>query len=112
MSFRQLDDGISDTQGVTGEESIIVSNFNRFEIDITLQQTSNDNLILSTLYNGTKTLGLTYPVTFEDASGQTKLAGTSGRFLKFADFGYGKDVESRTWTLRVGHMEGILGGNT
>lgn len=111
LAFRQLDEGVSDTQGVTGEESIIISNFNRFEVDITLQQTSTDNEALSRLYNGTKSLGLVYPVTFEDASGQTRLGGTSGRFLKFADFGYAKDPETRTWTMRVGHMEGILGGN-
>lgn len=111
LAVRQMDEAISDSQGVTGEESIVISNLNRFEIDITLQQTSTDNELLSRLYNATKTLGLTYPVTVEDASGQTQLSGTSGRLMKFADFSYAKDPETRTWTMRVGHMEGILGGN-
>lgn len=111
LAFRQVDEGVSDRQGITGEESVIISVQDRFEIDITLMQTSNDNLILSGLYQGTKKLGLVYPVTFRDASGQTIMAGTSGRFRKFADFGYGKDPTNRTWTMVVGHMDGVLGGN-
>jgi hypothetical protein len=39
------------------------------------------------------------------------LAGTSGYFKKLPDFGYGKDPENRTWTMTVGHMDGLLGGN-
>ena len=111
LAFRQIDEAISDRQGNTGEIVVIVSNMNRFEIDITLNQASNDNLILSSLYQATVKLGLVYPVTFEDSSGQTKLAGTSGYFKKMPDFGYAKDPENRTWTITVGHMDGLLGGN-
>jgi hypothetical protein len=53
LAFRQIDEGVSDRQGNTGEISVIISTQNRFEVDITVQQTSNDNLILSGLYQGT-----------------------------------------------------------
>jgi hypothetical protein len=111
LAFRQIDEGLSDRQGITGEISLVVSTQNRFEVDITLMQTSNDNLILSSLYQASAKSGVVYPVTFNDASGQTVLAGTSGYFKKFPDFGYAKDPENRTWTMTVGHMDGLLGGN-
>lgn len=111
LAFRQLDEGISDRQGNTGEIAVIVSNMNRFEVDITLLQTSNDNLILSSLYQATVKTGTVFPITFKDANGQTVLAGASGYFKKFPDFGYAKDPENRTWTMTVGHMDGLLGGN-
>jgi len=111
LTFSQVDDAVSDKQGVTGELAIAISNLNRFEVNITVLQTSTDNLALSRLYQGTIKSGLVYPVTFRDDSGQTVMAGTSGFFKKFADFGYAKDPENRTWTMTIGHMDGVLGGN-
>lgn len=111
LAFRQINEGVSDSQGVTGESTIIISNQNKFEVDITVEQGSNDNLILSGLYQGTIKSGLTYPFQFDDASGQTIGGGGTSYFKKLPDFSYGKETQSRTWTLTVLHMELLLGGN-
>lgn len=112
INFRQLGQSVNDSQGASGEAGIVLTHDTRFEVDINLLQTSNDNFLLSVLHQATLKSGITYPFQFDDAFGATVAAGGTAVFRKWPDFGYNKNgVETRTWTLLVLHLELILGGN-
>lgn len=112
IAFRQLGQSINDSQGASGEAGIVLTHDTRFEVDINLLQTSNDNFLLSVLHQATLKSGITYPFQFDDASGTTVAAGGTAVFRKWPDFSYNKnDVLTNTWTLLVLHLELILGGN-
>lgn len=112
IAFRQLGQSINDSQGASGEVGIVLTHDTRFEIDINLLQTSNDNLLLSILHQATLKTGITYPFQFDDASGDTVAAGGVALFRKWPDVSYNKNsVLTNTWTLFVAHLELIIGGN-
>lgn len=112
IAFRQLGQSINDSQGASGEVGVILSHDTRFEIDINLLQTSNDNLLLTVLHQATLKAAVTYPFGFDDASGKTVAGGGTALFRKWPDISYNKNsVITNTWTLFVAHLELIVGGN-
>lgn len=112
IAFRQLGQSVNDSQGASGEAGIVLTHDTRFEVDINLLQTTNDNFLLSVLHQATLKSGITYPFQFDDASGTTVAAGGTAVFRKWPDFSYNKNsILTYTWTLLVLHLELILGGN-
>ena len=112
FNMRQLNNSFVDEQGASQEVGIVLSGDGRYEIDITLLQTSKDNDALSILNQVFLKTGVMFPFAFDDASGRTIAAGASAAFRKFPDVSYNKDgVETRVWTLFVPHLEIFIGGN-
>ena len=112
LNARQLTPNINSLQGASGEIGVILAISTIFELDITLLQTSKNNTIISSLHLATIKSGATYPVSFDDANGDTVGVGGTGVFTQFPDQGWDKStVQPRVWTLQVYHMEWIVGGN-
>jgi hypothetical protein len=109
---RQLTPNVADKEGAGGEQGIVISNSAKFEIDINVLQTSNDNYILSLLHQASIKAGTTYPFRLEDPSGKTLGLSPAALFRQFPDASINKDdVETYTWVLFAAHFEYIIGGN-
>jgi hypothetical protein len=112
FAARQLNNAFVDEQGASQEVGMVLSGDGRYEIDITLLQTSKDNDALSVLHQTFLKTAVMFPFNFDDASGRTIAAGASAAFRKFPDVTYNKEgVESRVWTLFIPHLEIFVGGN-
>ena len=111
-TLRQLTPNVNDSEGASGETGIIIANSSKFELDLNILQTSNDNFILSNLHKASIVTGVTYPLRLEDPFGKTLGVSGSTLFRQYPDASFNKNgVETYTWTLFIPHLEIVVGGN-
>ena len=100
--------------GSDGEQARSKTNNNSATIEVTLQQTSPTNLLLSAQHKLDKLNpggpGVA-PFIVRDANGTTLDIADAAWIQKEPDHTFGRDIGTRTWTFRTGNMNSITGGN-
>jgi len=77
----------------------------------TLQQTSKSNLVLSTLANIDRQTGNgVFPVIMKNNRGLDIITGGSAWIKKQPPMNFRGGIEGRAWTIRIAHMQMIVGG--
>lgn len=100
--------------GADGEVARSRSNDHRCEIELTMLQTSDANILLSTLHQ----LDLNAPngagvaaLLIQDMSGTSLHAAPEAWIVEPPEVQYGPEIEMRTWKLEAANMTNIVGGN-
>jgi hypothetical protein len=96
-----------DYSGTDGEVTIALTNDRRFDVNITLAQSSSSNDVLSELYN----LGGTHRLVVRDLRGTSLFEGT-GWFRQLPGQTFGRSVGSRQWQLSAESKTVTIGGNS
>lgn len=81
-------------------------------IVLTLEQTSDSNLVLTALHAADRaSLNGKFPVLIKDNNGNSfHVSGTSW-ITKVADAEYGTDLATREWTIHCAQLVSVVGGN-
>jgi hypothetical protein len=100
--------------GADGEVARSRSNDRRHEIEITLLQTSDGNILLSALHQ----LDLNAPngsgiaaILIQDMSGTSLHTAAECWITEGPEVQYGPEIEMRTWKLEAANMVSLVGGN-
>lgn len=111
IAMRRLEDSMGHVIGNKGEMAAYVRASKAGEIVIKLQQTSDDNLFLSTLMAAAEN-GAFVPVAalFKDNLGNDIVTGNRGYLRRPSDLQRGTPVGSQTWGIVVERLDMILGG--
>lgn len=106
------EDAWKDEAGADGEVVRYATNDKRGQIEITLQQTSSANLILSTLQKADELSGAgAIPVIVKDSRGKDLHVAPTAWIVKIPEASYSKGVQVRTWVIRTDHLQSFLGGS-
>lgn len=112
VQIEENGDGVTSVAGADGEVARSMSTDPRKKITITLLQTSDTNDVLSTLYTSDKiSKNRTFPITVKDLRGSTMFASSTAWVTKFANVSFGKEIESREWTIETADGLFFVGGN-
>ncbi len=100
--------------GADGEVARSRSNDRRHEIEISMMQTSDANILLSALHqldlnapNGAGVAG----ILIQDMSGTSLHTAAECWIIESPEVQYGPEVEMRTWKLEAANMISLVGGN-
>jgi len=108
--FRDAD-AWEDESGADGEVVRYATNDKRGEIEITLQQSSSSNLILSGLAKVDEFSGAgTFPAIVSDSRGKDLHAAPTAWIKQIPEAKYSKGVNVRTWRIRTDNLTNFLGG--
>lgn len=81
-------------------------------VKITLKQTSPVNDLLSAIARRDRTLGTGVGAFFlKDLLGTTVVSSGEAYIEKMANITFGKEIEGREWTFRLGRADILVGGN-
>jgi hypothetical protein len=103
--------------GVDGTATRSKSNDRSGTIEVTLQQSSMSNDILSAIMQADENFAAAgvspsiLPLLVVDNSGRTKLSALTAWISKPADVEFGHDVLGRTWIFETNDLEMAIGGN-
>lgn len=98
--------------GADGEVTRSRTNNKAGSIEITVQQGSNANDILSALHNTDEDTGAgIFSVAVVDSFGRTAIAGAQAWVRKPADTEFARDAGERTWTIDCAELTMLIGGN-
>jgi hypothetical protein len=112
VEIEQLGDGTSSQSGGDGEIARAFSPDKRYQVTITLQQTSSSNDILGGLLQADEiTRKGIFPVLIEDLSGRTVFAASQAWVNKNPNAPLSKSLENRAWVLTTGAPLYTLAGN-
>lgn len=100
-----------DDIGAQGEVVRFATNDKRGTVTITLLQTSQSNLFLSTLAKTDQFSGSgVFPLVIKDTKGNDIHIAPQAWIMKMPDTAYRKGVETREWQIRVANMQSVIGG--
>jgi hypothetical protein len=100
VTIEPLGDGVTSESGAYGDVARSMSLDPRHTINITLQQTSRSNDVLSVLADADRLSGGNgaFPITVTDLRGGTLFAGT-GWIVKKATATFAKGLEAKEWPI-------------
>lgn len=102
---------VEDEAGADGEVVRRILHDTRGTLTATLQQTSKSNLILSGLANLDRLSGDgVFPVILKNNRGNDLVTGGNAWIQKQSDMNFRGGIEGRPWTIRIAHMQMIVGG--
>lgn len=109
--MRRLEDSMGHVVGNKGEMAVYVRASKAGEIVFKLQQTSDDNLYLSTLIAAAEN-GVFVPIAvmFKDNLGNDLITGNRGYLRRPSDMQRGTPIASQTWSIVVERLDMLLGG--
>ena len=108
--FRDVDFW-EDESGADGEVVRFATNDKRGEIEITLQQTSASNLLLSGLAKADELSGAgTFPAMVKDNRGKDLHIAPTAWIKQIPEAKYVKGVSVRVWRIRTDNLTNFLGG--
>lgn len=111
VSVARQGDSFSSIAGADGEVARARSNDKRGTITLTLMQTSRTNAYLSGLVAVDEETGNgVVPVTVRNAKGETLHFSAEAWIRKPSDAGYGKEIESREWTIDCALLQYLEAG--
>ena len=114
INITMQNDGITTQVGADGELARAVNADRRCTVTITLQQTSNANDFLSTMFSVDALTcgGRIGPILVQDLCGDTLFAASEAWIVKPADIEFGKEITTRAWAIHTG-APGVylVGGN-
>lgn len=112
VQIEENGDGVTSVAGADGEVARSMSTDPRKKVTVTLLQTSGTNDVLSTLYEADKiSKNGTFPITIKDLRGTTMFGASTAWVVKKSNVSFGKQVESREWTIEAADGAFFVGGN-
>ena len=112
VTVSRAEDAIIDVIGADGEVTRILSNDRRGNIEISLQNTSSSNLILSILANADElTGGSVFPVLIKDNRGNDLHAAAECWIQKQPEVIYDKTEAPRVWIIRCADLRMVVAGH-
>lgn len=114
VNIAMVNDAITTSVGADGEIARAIQSDRRCTVTLTLQQTSEANTFLSTLFNMDMLTcgGRIGPILIQDLCGDTIFSASQAWIAKPADIEYGKEISNRAWNIQTG-APGVynVGGN-
>jgi hypothetical protein len=114
VTIAMINDGITTQVGADREIARAINTDRRCDVNITLQQTSQSNSFLSTLFNtdmlscGSRVV----PILVQDLCGDTIFAASEAWVVKPADIEFGNELTNRAWHIQTGQPSSYnVGGN-
>lgn len=105
-------DAFSDEAGPQGDTVRIRSRDRRGNVNVTLQQASPSNDILSTFASTDESAGTAYgPVMVKDLNGTTLAEGANAWIVKIPDSKFAAAHGTRVWSIRVAELKLLVGGS-
>lgn len=109
---RRLEDSFTHVVGNKGEMAVSLRASKAGEFVIKLQQTSTDNLFLSSIINAAENGAFVpVPVLFKDNLGNDLYTGAKGYLRRPADSQRGTPVQTQEWSIVVERLDMIHGGS-
>ncbi len=104
VNIEMINDAITTQVGADGEIARAISTDRRCTVTLTLQQVSESNSFLSTLFNVDMLTcgGRTGPILVQDLCGDTLFSAMNAWIVKPAPIEFGKEITNRVWTLQTG----------
>lgn len=100
-----------DEAGTDGDVVRFATNDKRGEIEITLQQTSSSNAVLSALAKIDEISGAgTVPAIVKDSRGSDIFAAATAWIKQIPEGKFSKTPNSRVWLIRTDNLQMLLGG--
>lgn len=113
VSVSRMTDGFSEDVGAQGDVVRVRSRDRRGTIEITLQQASPSNDVLSTFAATDESAGTAYgAVMVSDLNGTSLYRGATAWIKKVADSDWATAHKTRKWTITVAQLELIVGGSS
>lgn len=113
MNLERTEDTFTESTGASGETSRAKSNNRSASLELTLQQTSPSNDVLSIAHSqDEKANAGVGEVLVKDAKGTTLVVSPAAYVKKPPAVEYGKEITGRAWTLFLSECEIFVGGNT
>lgn len=114
ITVRHNTDSATVAVGGDGEATFIFSADESGEIEFVLNWSSSSNAVLSNFHNQMRAsrgvLGRG-PASVSDTAGTTVVSAPDAVIAKMPDASWGTDAETRTWILRTGNLNSVIGGN-
>ena len=112
ISIKELGDGITSEDGNDGEVARSAKRYSRFEITITLMQSSVSNDFFSKMYALDRLAGQgKFPFTLSDLNGTTSATAPEAWVTKLPDSDYAEATGTRQWVLHTGKAtSAFIGG--
>ncbi len=112
IECRRNEDSFNLNVGSDGQGIRIKSSNKSGQMELTLQQSSNSNQILSALaLTDELTGGGTFPLTVEDLSGTSLFFAETAWIMKPADSAFGNEDNNRVWIFETDNIVMNVGGN-
>lgn len=112
ISIKRSGNVFEKKKGSDGTIERINKNAMDFSVEITLQQTSNSNLLLDALMKADMVANAgVLPLTITDLYGSTLFEAPQAWISKDPDVDFGDDTTNRTWTFETGVASLTIGGN-
>src|SRR4051812_13560989 len=104
VNITMVNDAITSQVGADGEIARAISTDRRCTVTLTLQQTSQTNDFLSTLFNIDMLScgGRSGPILIQDLCGTTLFSAATCWITKPADVEFSKEITTRAWALQTG----------
>ena len=98
--------------GIDGEGFFVANADLSARVNVSLQQSSNSNDVLSALFLADLAApgGLMLPLVVNEANGRSIYAAARARLVKFADGVWSDGGSVRTWTFATTNLTGFVGG--
>lgn len=112
VSVKEIGDGITAEDGNDGEVARSMKRYARFEITVTLMQTSVSNDFLSSAYALDRLAGQgMMPVTVRDLNGTTLVTAPEAWVKKLPDADFAETSGNRSWVIETGKSaSAVIGG--
>src|SRR5947209_3034265 len=104
VNITMVNDGITTQVGADGEIARAINTDRRCTVTITLQQVSESNSFLSTMFNVDMLTcgGRVGPILIQDLCGDTLFSASQCWVVKPADVEFSKEITGRAWQLQTG----------
>ncbi len=113
VTVERAEDQVADAAGADGEVIRTLTNDRRGNIQISLQQTSSSNLVLSALANADEqTGGSVFPVLIRDNRGNDIHVAAEAWIQKQPQAIYNKSNSPRVWIIRCADLRMVVGGHS
>lgn len=103
VNIEMINDAITAQVGADGEIARAISTDRRCTVTLTLQQTSESNVFLSTMFNIDMLTcgGRAGPILIQDLCGDTLFAASQCWITKPATVEFSKEITTRAWALQT-----------
>jgi hypothetical protein len=103
VNIEMINDAITTQVGADGEVARAISTDRRCTVTITLQQVSESNTFLSTMFNVDMLTcgGRSGPILIQDLCGDTLFSASNCWIVKPATIEFSKEITTRAWALQT-----------
>ena len=113
VTTERNEDAFTLNVGADGEGGRVKSNNKSGRITLTLQQTSDSNLVLSGYAQADELRNAgVVPALIKDLKGDTLISAARAWVVKVPATPYAKDMQTRSWVIETDELIPVVGGNS